>query len=84
MELQITNVNPFYKKICFVVVAVVKVVVVVVVHVVVFVAVPKSQKVEKVQKGSAPEINSTIQNVDFLIRRGEAIFSFFPKCKCRL
>ena len=63
----------------------VKVVVVVVVHVVVFVAVPKSQKVEKVQKGSAPEINSTIQNVDFLIRgRGSPDFQVFPKSNYRL
>ena len=42
-----------------------------------------SQKVEKVQKGgegSAPEIKkSTIQNVDFLTRGGEAIFSFFSQ-----
>ena len=44
-----------------------------------------SQKVEKVQKGgegSAPEIKkSTIQNVDFLIRREGHIFIFFPNAK---
>ena len=42
--------------------------------------VPKSGKSPKGGRGSAPEIKkSTIQNVDFFIRGGEAIFSFFPQ-----
>ena len=41
--------------------------------------VPKSGKSPKGGEGSAPEIKkSTIQNVDFLIRREGHIFIFFP------
>ena len=47
--------------------------------------VTKSGKSPKGGEGSEKEIKkSKIQNLDFLIRGGEAIFSFFPKCKCRL
>ena len=43
-----------------------------------------SPKVEKVQKGGGSTLKIKkfkIQNLDFLIREGEPIFSFFPKCK---
>ena len=46
--------------------------------------VTKSGKSPKGGEGSAQNIEkSKIRNLDFLLRGGEAIFPFPPKCKCK-